>query len=93
MTPATFRRLALSFPEAAEGSHMSHPDLRVGGRIFATLTRGDGDAEGVLKLSARQQTAAWLHCNGGAKQLHRNPAWSKYGAWPHIAADWGSCLL
>lgn len=59
MTPATFRRLALSFPEAAEGSHMSHPDFRVGGRIFATLTSGDGDAEGVLKLSPREQ-AEWM---------------------------------
>ena len=37
MTPAGFRRLALSFPEAVEGAHMGHADFRVGGRIFATL--------------------------------------------------------
>lgn len=37
MTPTEFRTLALSFPEAVEGSHMGHADFRVGGRIFATL--------------------------------------------------------
>ena len=37
MTPAEFRRLALSFPEAVESSHMGHADFRVGGKIFATL--------------------------------------------------------
>jgi hypothetical protein len=37
MTPAQFRRLALSFPGVIESSHMSHPDFRVGGKIFATL--------------------------------------------------------
>jgi hypothetical protein len=37
MTPADFRRIALSFPEAVEGAHMGHADFRVGGRIFATL--------------------------------------------------------
>ncbi len=28
MTPDDFRRLALSFPSAAEGEHMGHPDFR-----------------------------------------------------------------
>jgi hypothetical protein len=37
MTSAEFRRLALSFSETVEGSHMAHPDFRVGGKIFATL--------------------------------------------------------
>ena len=37
MTAAQFRRLALSFPGVIESSHMSHPDFRVGGKIFATL--------------------------------------------------------
>ena len=37
MTAAEFRRLALSLPGATEGSHMGHPDFRVGGKIFATL--------------------------------------------------------
>jgi hypothetical protein len=37
MTAADFRRIALSFDGAVEGSHMGAVDFRVGGRIFATL--------------------------------------------------------
>jgi hypothetical protein len=37
MTAADFRRIALSFEGAEEGSHMGAMDFRVGGRIFATL--------------------------------------------------------
>ena len=37
MTPAQFRKIALSFPEAIESFHHAHPDFRVGGKIFATL--------------------------------------------------------
>jgi hypothetical protein len=37
MTPSDFRRIALSFEGAEEGSHMGAADFRVGGRIFATL--------------------------------------------------------
>jgi hypothetical protein len=37
MTPADFRKIALSFPATVESAHMSHPDFRVGGKIFATL--------------------------------------------------------
>lgn len=37
MNARDFRRLALSLVGAEEGSHMGHPDFRVGGRIFATL--------------------------------------------------------
>jgi hypothetical protein len=37
MTADDFRRIALSFDGAEEGSHMGAVDFRVGGRIFATL--------------------------------------------------------
>lgn len=37
MTPEAFRVMALQLPEVIEGRHMSHPDFRVRGRIFATL--------------------------------------------------------
>jgi hypothetical protein len=37
MTPADFKRIALSLEDAEEGSHMGAVDFRVGGRIFATL--------------------------------------------------------
>src|SRR3989442_14660207 len=38
MTANEFRRMALSLPEAVEAAHMGHPDFRVGGKIFATLS-------------------------------------------------------
>src|SRR5262245_17121978 len=37
MTAEDFRRIALSFDGAEEGSHMGAVDFRVGGHIFATL--------------------------------------------------------
>jgi hypothetical protein len=53
MTADEFRCLALSFPEASEGAHMSHPDFRVRGKIFATL--GPDEDWGMVKLTADQQ--------------------------------------
>jgi hypothetical protein len=50
MTAEQFRRIALSFPETAEGAHMKHPDFRVGGKIFATLNYPDA-AWGMIKLT------------------------------------------
>ncbi len=53
MTAADFRKLALSLPEAIESAHMNHPDFRVGGKIFATLS---ADEEyGVVMLSPNEQ--------------------------------------
>jgi hypothetical protein len=37
VTADDFKRIALSFEGAEEGSHMGAVDFRVGGRIFATL--------------------------------------------------------
>ena len=53
MTPAAFRKTALSFPETAEASHMGHPDFRVRGKIFATL--GPDEDWGMVKLTPEQQ--------------------------------------
>jgi hypothetical protein len=54
MTANDFRRLALSFPETSESSHMDHPDFRVAGKIFATL--GYPTAEwGMVTLSPVDQ--------------------------------------
>jgi hypothetical protein len=53
-TPATFRRLALSLPEATEGSHMGHPDFRVRNKIFASLGVPE-QGWGTVKLTAEQQ--------------------------------------
>ena len=54
MTPAQFRKLALSLPEATEVGHMGHPDFRVGGKIFATLGYPDKDC-GMVKLPPLEQ--------------------------------------
>ena len=53
-TADDFRRIALSFPGAEEGSHMGHADFRVGGRIFATLGSPD-EAHGMVSLLPEQQ--------------------------------------
>lgn len=53
MTAEEFRQLALSFESAEESSHMNHPDFRVGGKIFATLS--PDLTEGMAKLTPDQQ--------------------------------------
>ncbi len=77
MTPAQFRKIALSFPEAIESSHHGHPDFRVGGKIFATLAYPDA-ASGVVMLDPDEQTfyvkidsAAFTPVSGG---------WGRMGA-------------
>ena len=54
VTPAQFRELALSLPEATEGSHMGHADFRVGGKIFASLGYPD-PRFGTIMLSPLDQ--------------------------------------
>jgi hypothetical protein len=54
VTAADFRRIALSMPEADEGSHFAHADFRVGGKIFATLGL-EAEGYGVLLLTPEQQ--------------------------------------
>src|SRR5687767_10183808 len=54
MTPAQFRRIALSFDGAVEASHMSHPDFRAAnGKIFATLN--EDNTRGMASLTPEQQ--------------------------------------
>jgi len=54
MKAADFRRIALSFEGAEEGSHMGAADFRVGGRIFATLA-SQKEGYGNLVLTPEQQ--------------------------------------
>ncbi len=56
MTPSDFRRIALSFPNAEESSHMGAADFRVDGRIFATLA-SEKEGYGNLMLTPDQQAA------------------------------------
>jgi hypothetical protein len=54
MTAKDFRRIALSFDGAEEGSHMGAADFRVSGRIFATLASVK-DGFGNLMLTPEMQ--------------------------------------
>jgi hypothetical protein len=56
MTPADFRRIALSLEGAEEGSHMGAVDFRVGGRIFATLA-SQAQGYGNLMLTPEEQAS------------------------------------
>ena len=62
MTEDEYRQLALSLPEAAESSHMRHPDFRVRGKIFATLS--PNQSRGVVLLTREQQEI--LTVSGGS---------------------------
>ena len=77
MTADEFRKMALEIPAAVEGSHMNHPDFRVAGRIFASLTVPD-ENWGMVKLPPAQQhsfiekaPAIFKPCSG---------AWGRQGA-------------
>jgi hypothetical protein len=56
MNAADFRRIALSFPDAEESSHMGAADFRVGGHIFATLA-SQAQGYGNLSLTPELQAA------------------------------------
>jgi hypothetical protein len=55
MTPADFKRIALSLEGVEEGSHMGATDFRVGGRIFATLA-SQSQGYGNLALTPEEQS-------------------------------------
>jgi len=71
MKAADFRRIALSFEGAEEGSHMGAADFRVGGRVFATLasqTEGYGNLMLTPELQAefvRDLPDVFLPIHGG----------------------------
>jgi hypothetical protein len=54
MTLAEFRRMALSFPQTEERSHMNHPDFRAAGRIFATVGYPD-NSHGMVQVTPVEQ--------------------------------------
>jgi hypothetical protein len=54
MTAEEFRSIALSLPDALEAAHMGHPDFRVAGKIFATLSP-PGQGWAMVKLTPEQQ--------------------------------------
>ena len=56
MTPADFRRIALSLEGVEEYSHAGLPAFRVGGRKFASLA-SQAEGCGNLQLTLEQQAA------------------------------------
>jgi len=56
MTPADFRRIALSLEGVEEDSHAGLPTFRVGGRRFASLA-SQAEGYGNLTLTPEQQAA------------------------------------
>ena len=56
MTPADFRRIALSFEGVEEVPHAGLPSFRVNGGMFATLA-SQADGYGNLMLTPEQQAA------------------------------------
>ncbi|MFA6956989.1 MAG: MmcQ/YjbR family DNA-binding protein [Thermoanaerobaculia bacterium] len=76
MTDSDFRKLALSFPQAEEESHMGHPDFRVGGKIFATLGHKRGLA--VVMLTPELQEAFMYAAAGTFEPA--SGAWGRSGA-------------
>lgn len=68
ITAGTYRALALALPEATESAHMGHPDFRVGGKIFATLTADESagavkcdpaSLDALVRSDARAFRNAW----------------------------------
>ena len=77
MKAADFRSLALSMPDAMESAHMSHPDFRVGGRIFATLGYPD-EQHGMVILPPEEQSR-FVRANGAVFSPAKG-AWGKRGS-------------
>jgi len=86
VTPADFRRIALSLQGAEESSHMRAPDFRVGGRIFATLA---SQAQGYGNLMLTPELQADFLADAPNIFLPIKGGWGRNGA-THIvlaAAD------
>ncbi len=76
MTANEFRKAALRLRGVVESEHMSHPDFRVNGQVFASLGYPD-ESWGMVKLTPEQQRsfiqkapAMFKACNG---------AWGRQG--------------
>jgi hypothetical protein len=77
MTADEFREMVLSLPETSEAEHMRHPDFRVGGKIFATLSP-PGQGWAMVKLTPEQQEA-FVQAEPEVFSLF-NGAWGSSGA-------------
>ena len=76
---ATFRKIALSFPEANEEPHFEKTSFRVNKKIFATLNEKENRA--TILLSAADQD---VFCMYDESVMYPVPnKWGKQG-WTHI---------
>jgi len=55
LTATDFRRIVLGLRDTIESAHMGHPDFRVNGRIFASLTADEARAMVVLTPEQQQR--------------------------------------
>jgi len=56
VTPDAFRRSALKLEGVVESAHNDHPDFRVNGRVFASLSP-EGQGWAMVKLAPEEQSA------------------------------------
>jgi hypothetical protein len=82
MTADDFRDMVLALDGAVERAHMGHPDFRVNGRIFASLT-SDG-LRGTVKLAPDEQRALVRESPGIFTPA--SGAWGRQG-WTTIALE------
>ena len=80
MTADGFRKLALALPGVEERAHMSHPDFRVGGKIFASL--GSPRAGFASVLLTPDDQAAFMAMKPGAFEP-ASGTWGEQG-WTRI---------
>ena len=81
MTPAVFRKLALSMPDAIESPHFELASFRAGGKIFATLS--EKDARAMVKLT-REQQEMMTAAEPGIFQRIPNSWGDKGATWLHL---------
>jgi len=76
MTAEDFRRIALSFAGTSEKAHMSHPDFRIGGKVFASLGYPDKDHAMVVLAPDEQKRLVHSYAKAFAPA---KGAWGKRG--------------
>ncbi len=90
MTPAAFRKLALSFVCTHESEHMAHPDFRVNKRVFASLEYPQ-HGWGMVNLSTPTQHA--LMARYPNTFVPAKGAWGAAGCTTLLLRDVSSAVL
>jgi hypothetical protein len=73
--------LALSLPHAEERDHFGSPSFRIGGKIFAQLSKQDLEQpRALVKLSAADQAALTM---SDPETFSSVPSWGQHG-WTYV---------